>query len=179
MTGTLSISHGGTNATTTPTAGAVTYGTGTAYAFTAAGSTGQILASGGTGSPTWETLNSVAVTTISGGSTGLTPNSATAGAVTLSGILNAAHGGTGVNTLTGIAYGNGTSDFTTATATQIVDAIGAEPVQIANALGTMGGWTVVPLGTKLYFGYNSLSIASLDSDGNLIIAGTLTQNGTP
>ena len=33
----LPIANGGTNATATPTAGAVAYGTGTAYAFTAAG----------------------------------------------------------------------------------------------------------------------------------------------
>ena len=36
-TGTLPIAAGGTNATTTPTAGAVAYGTGTAYAFSLAG----------------------------------------------------------------------------------------------------------------------------------------------
>jgi hypothetical protein len=51
--GTLSIANGGTNATTTPTSGAIAYGTGTAYGFSAAGTTGQFLISGGTGSPTW------------------------------------------------------------------------------------------------------------------------------
>ena len=53
VTGTLPIANGGTNATTTPTSGAVAYGTGTAYGFSAAGSSGQFLISGGTGSPTW------------------------------------------------------------------------------------------------------------------------------
>jgi hypothetical protein len=52
-TGTLPVASGGTNATATPTAGAVAYGTGTAYAFTAAGSAGQVLTSNGTGAPTW------------------------------------------------------------------------------------------------------------------------------
>ena len=52
-TGTLPIAGGGTNATTTPTAGAVAYGNGTAYAFTAAGTTGQVLSSNGSGAPTW------------------------------------------------------------------------------------------------------------------------------
>jgi len=51
--GTLPVGNGGTGATTTPTAGAVAYGTGTAYGFSAAGSSGQFLISGGTGSPTW------------------------------------------------------------------------------------------------------------------------------
>ena len=53
VTGTLPIANGGTNATTTPTSGAVAYGTGTAYGFSAAGTSGQFLISGGTGSPTW------------------------------------------------------------------------------------------------------------------------------
>jgi hypothetical protein len=60
VTGTLPIANGGTNATTTPTAGAVSYGTGTAYAFSLAGTTGDFLISGGTGAPTW-------TSTISGG----------------------------------------------------------------------------------------------------------------
>ena len=51
----VTISQGGTNATATPTAGAVPYGTGTAYAFTAAGTTGQALLSNGSSAPTWGT----------------------------------------------------------------------------------------------------------------------------
>lgn len=53
VSGTLPIANGGTNATTTPTAGAVAYGTGSAYAFSAAGTSGNVLISGGTGAPTW------------------------------------------------------------------------------------------------------------------------------
>jgi len=53
--GTVPISGGGTNTTTTPTAGAIAYGNGTAYAFTSAGSSGQVLTSAGTGTPTWTT----------------------------------------------------------------------------------------------------------------------------
>lgn len=56
----LPIASGGTNGSATPTAGAVSYGTGTAYAFSAAGNSGEFLISGGTGSPTW-------TDTISGG----------------------------------------------------------------------------------------------------------------
>lgn len=50
---TLGIANGGTNGTATPTAGAISYGTGLAYAFTSAGTTGQVLSSNGTSSPTW------------------------------------------------------------------------------------------------------------------------------
>ena len=53
VTGTLPIANGGTNATTAPTSGAVAYGTGTAYGFSSAGTSGEFLISGGTGSPTW------------------------------------------------------------------------------------------------------------------------------
>lgn len=55
VSGTLPIANGGTNATATPIAGAVAYGTGTAYAFTAAGTSGQVLTSSGAGTPTWTT----------------------------------------------------------------------------------------------------------------------------
>lgn len=51
----LPIASGGTNGTSTPTAGAVPYGTGTAYGFTTAGTAGQVLTSNGAGVPTWTT----------------------------------------------------------------------------------------------------------------------------
>lgn len=55
LAGLLGIANGGTNGSSTPTAGAVPYGTGTAYAFTAVGSVGQVLTSNGAGVPTWAT----------------------------------------------------------------------------------------------------------------------------
>jgi len=51
--GQVAIAQGGTNATATPTAGAVAYGTGTAYGFTSVGTIGQVLTSNGSGTPTW------------------------------------------------------------------------------------------------------------------------------
>ena len=45
----------------------------------------------------WTELGSGGVTTLSGGTTGLTPATATSGAITLGGILSAANGGTGVS----------------------------------------------------------------------------------
>jgi hypothetical protein len=55
VTGTLPVANGGTNGTATPTSGAVAYGTGTAYAFTSAGTSGQVLTSNGSSAPTWST----------------------------------------------------------------------------------------------------------------------------
>lgn len=54
--GILGISNGGTNSTSTPTAGAIAYGNGTSYLFNTAGSSGQALISGGTSAPTFGVL---------------------------------------------------------------------------------------------------------------------------
>lgn len=50
----LAIASGGTNSTATPTLGGVGYGTGTAHAYTAAGTAGKVLTSNGAAAPTWE-----------------------------------------------------------------------------------------------------------------------------
>ena len=65
VTGTLPIANGGTNSTATPTAGGVIYGTGTAHAITAAGTTGQFLSSNGASAPSWSTPSAGAMTLIS------------------------------------------------------------------------------------------------------------------
>jgi hypothetical protein len=59
----IAINRGGTNGTATPTAGGVAYGSGTAYAFTSAGTSGQVLTSAGSGTPTWSTPTSYATVT--------------------------------------------------------------------------------------------------------------------
>jgi hypothetical protein len=56
VTGTLPIANGGTNSTATATNGGVGYGTGTAHAYTAAGTAGQAIVSNGAAAPTWATL---------------------------------------------------------------------------------------------------------------------------
>ena len=53
ITGTLTVANGGTNSTATPTAGGAGYGTGTAHAYTAAGTSGQVLTSQGASAPIW------------------------------------------------------------------------------------------------------------------------------
>lgn len=57
VTGTLPIANGGTNSTATPTAGGASYGTGSAFAFTAAGTAGQVLTSAGSSAPTWSGIS--------------------------------------------------------------------------------------------------------------------------
>ena len=57
VTGVVAIANGGTNSTATATAGGAVYGTGTAYAFTAAGTAGQVLTSNGASAPTWSGIS--------------------------------------------------------------------------------------------------------------------------
>jgi hypothetical protein len=81
--GILGLGNGGTNGTATPTAGAVAYGTGTAYAFSSAGTSNQILLSGGVGAPTWASQSTLAVgtaTNLAGGAASQVPYQTGAGA---------------------------------------------------------------------------------------------------
>jgi hypothetical protein len=66
VSGTLPIANGGTNSTATPTAGGIGYGTGTAHAYTAVGTSGQALISAAAGAPAFGTLGA------GGGGTGQT-----------------------------------------------------------------------------------------------------------
>jgi len=70
--GVLGVSGGGTNSTATPTAGTIAYGTGTAIAYSAVGTSGQVLTSAGASTPTWTTITGAAqpfVTQFTGGNT--------------------------------------------------------------------------------------------------------------
>ena len=100
-----------TTATNTPLAADLVYGElalnaadGKLYYKDSATNTVKLLASNSS------TTN---VTSISFGSTGLTPSTATTGAVTVAGTLAVGSGGTGLTSLTAnyIPYGNGTSAF--------------------------------------------------------------------
>jgi hypothetical protein len=55
------------------------------------------------------------VSSLSFGTTGLTPNTSTTGSITVAGTLIPFNGGTGATTLTGYVYGNGTSAMTAST----------------------------------------------------------------
>ena len=81
VTGTLPIANGGTNSTATPTAGTVPYGTGTAFAFTSAGTSGQLLQSNGASAPTW-------VAAPTGGPNGITTTTPMTANITLTSSSN-------------------------------------------------------------------------------------------
>jgi hypothetical protein len=91
-----------------------------------------------------------------------------------SGAIPVSNGGTGVATISGVVFGNGTSPFTAATGTEISTAIGTTPVQKANAISNSGGWNITPSGTTLYFNYNGTNVGKLDSSGNFTVLGNVT-----
>jgi hypothetical protein len=152
VTGTLPVANGGTGVAST-TAYALLAGgtttTGPLQSIASVGTAGQILTSNGAGAlPTFQNAASGGVTTISFGSTGLTPSTATSGAVTVAGTLAIANGGTGATTLAGanIAVTNAANTFTaqqtfsgssSIIATVFQDAAEATTISATAATGTI------------------------------------------
>jgi hypothetical protein len=123
------VINGGTGLGTIPTNGQLLIGNGTGYTLNTLGYGAGISVTNGLGTIT---VANSGVLSFSGGSTGLTPATATTGAVTLAGTLGIANGGTNGSaapTAGAIAYGTGTEyAFTT------VGAVGQ--VLSSNASGT-------------------------------------------
>lgn len=148
LSGTLVAANGGTGQSSY-TVGDILYAsTTTALSKLAGVATGNALISGGVGAaPSYGKID--LTTTVSGilpGANGGTGNkffavsgpatslktfafpNASATVLTTNDLVTVAQGGTGVGTLTGLAYGNGTSAFTAATAAQVVSVIGSTAV---------------------------------------------------
>ena len=158
-------------------------------AYLSAGTAGYVLTTNGTGSaPTWTSVGSAAVTTFNAGTTGFTPSTATSGAITLAGTLNAAHGGTGATSLTGYVYGNGTGTMT-ASATIPTTALSGTITnsQLANSSITVNGTSIALGGSGTITAANpnaltigaGLSGGSYDGSSAVTIAntGVLTFSG--
>ena len=102
VSGVLPIANGGTNGSAAPTAYGVAYGDGSAYAFTAAGTTGQVLTATTGSAPTWAapatsgTVTSVSVVSANGFA-GTVATATTTPAITLT------------TSVTGVLKGNGTA----------------------------------------------------------------------
>jgi hypothetical protein len=103
------------------------------------------------------------VTTFSAGTTGLTPNTPTAGGITLAGTLIPANGGTGATTLTGYVYGNGTSTMTASTTIPTTALSGTVTnAQLSNSSVTYNGVAVAlgASGTITATATNALTIGT-------------------
>jgi Chaperone of endosialidase len=165
LAGTLAVSNGGTGATTL-TSNGIVYGNGTgAIQVTSAGTTGQILVGNTSAAPSWSAATSVAVTSINFGTTGLTPSTATQGAVTVAGTLVAANGGTGLSSYTtgDLLYASGST-----TLSKLAD-VATGSVLVSGGVGTAPSWSASPtlttsLTTPLHIGgTTSSSTLTLES----------------
>jgi hypothetical protein len=158
LSSTLAIASGGTGQTTAGTAfnalspitttGDLILGNGTNSATRLGiGSNGYLLTSDGT-TASWAAAPAAGVTSFSAGTTGFTPSTGTTGAVTLSGTLGVANGGTGATTLTGYVKGTGTSALTASSTIPNTDITGLGTMSTQNATsvavtgGTINGTTV-------------------------------------
>ena len=172
----------GTAANVTGIVAVANGGTGTATPSLVAGTNITI-----TGSFPNQTINGSAsgVTTFSAGTTGFTPSTATSGAVTLAGTLVVSNGGTGVVTLTGLAYGNSTSAFTAATAAQVVSVINTTAVTNATNVANTGAITTaasyylsfLAANTTTSQGSNTATNLSYNPSTSIITVGTGVTGG--
>ena len=164
----ITTTYGGTGLTSYTAGDLSYYASGTTFTKLAIGTSGQILTSTGT-APQWSTLSGVAVTTFSAGTTGLTPSTATSGAVTLSGTLGVANGGTGLTSLTTgripfgantAAFGNSANLFFDSSNTRLgvgtaTPAVTASFVGIDSILTPKGTTAERPTGVTGYLRYNT------------------------
>jgi hypothetical protein len=105
-------------------------------------------------------LNSGNITTIGVTGTGLisTTGNVVGGNIRTAGIVT--------------ATGNVTGNFFIGNGSQLT---GVSAVRVTNS----GGWSMTPVGTKLFFNYNGSNVGSLDSSGNFVVTGNVTAFGTP
>lgn len=164
VTGTLPIANGGTNATATPTAGAVAYGTGTAYSFTSAGTTGQVLTSNGSGTPTWSSPTS-----------GITISDDTTTASTRYPLFSSATSGVVTTEYTSSTKYQYNPSTGTLTAT-VFSGSGASLTNIPNGALTNSSITVGS--TAISLGDSATTIAGLTSVTSTTFVGTLSGNAT-
>jgi hypothetical protein len=127
----LGVTSGGTGLTTIPTNGQLLIGNGTGYTLNTLGFGSGISVTNGSGTIT---IGNTGVLSFSAGTTGLTPSTASTGAVSLAGTLIAANGGTGFSSyaIGDLLYAN-----TTTTLAKLAD------VATGNAL-ISGGIGVAP-----------------------------------
>jgi hypothetical protein len=147
----ITVPYGGTGVTTSAL-GSIVVGSGSNTAANLSiGSTSQVLTVVG-GTAAWATPGGVS--TITFGSTGLTPATATSGAVTVAGTLAVANGGTGLTTTPAngaLDIGNGTgftrTTLTAGTNITITNAAGAITIASTGVTSIVAGTGITVSGT--------------------------------
>lgn len=155
VAGTLPTGNGGTGGTATPTSGGVAYGASSVYAFTAAGTSGQVLLSAGAGTPTFGQVS------LSSGSAGV------------SGTLAVVNGGTGSATAL-VAGGLAVAASTTAYGT--IAAVATGSVLLSAGIGVAPAFGQLGLGSAAVSG--TLGITN-GGTGSTTVSGVRTALATP
>ena len=187
ITGTLGTANGGTGLGTYNKGDILYASASNTLSALPIGTSGYILTASAGGIPVWSPAPASGVTSFSAGTTGLTPASASTGAIVLSGVLVVANGGTGLATLTSnvIYKGNGTGNLavsgltdngTIVSSSESIDATGnGYLTEIAN--GTVA--TVLNSLAKLDASGKATAALVSDTDGVIgIVVGGAGTSGT-
>ena len=187
----VGLGYGGTGAAITPAAGAVVYSTGSALAVSLAGTSGQVLTSGGTSGPTWVNASSLTTGTATSATTAANILGGSAGYLVYqvdtnqTGFIAPGTSGyilksTGASTppswvtsaltigSTAVSVGTTVTDFDGITSFYLTGTTDASS-STTGVLRVAGGASVAK---KLYVG------SDLNVTGNTVITGNLTVNGT-
>lgn len=183
VTGTLPISNGGTAITSAPSAGQLLIGNGTGYTLATLTAGIGVTITNAAGSitinaPEAGTVTAVTATAPLASSGGNTPD------ISLTGVVDVAHGGTGATSLTGYVKASATTAFTAVAQIPASDisGLGTMATQNANDVAitggaingtTIGGVTPAP-GTFSTLNATSVSAASANLVVALITTGTVT-----
>jgi hypothetical protein len=138
----LPVTSGGTGLTTIPSNGQLLIGNGTGYTLNTLGAGAGISVTNGLGTIT---VANTGVLSVSGGTTGLTPATATTGAVTLAGTLKAVNGGTG---FASYAVGDLLYAATTTTFAKLSD-VATGNALISGGVNTAPAWGKIGLTTHV------------------------------
>jgi len=168
----ITTAYGGTGLSSYTAGDLPYYASGTALSKLGIGTNGQILTSSGT-APQWSNIGGVTVTSFQTSLSGLTPATATNGAVTLAGTLGVSSGGTGLTSLTAgyIPYGNGTGAFSSTANLTYNNATGNGLLNIGQATTTSVATALVLNGTNN--AGNGSYVAGLRNSANAWLVGDI------
>ena len=166
VTGVVLAANGGTGLSTYTAGDLLYYVSGTALTKLAIGTNGFLLTSNGS-APQWTSPSSFGVSTINFSTTGLTPNTATGGAITVAGTLVSGNGGTGFST-----YATGDVIYASAPNTLSKLTAGTNGYVLTLAAG-VPSWAAASGGvTTINFGSTGLT-PNTATGGAINVAGTL------
>tara|TARA_R110000868_G_scaffold92455_3_gene256582 strand:- start:1248 stop:2027 length:780 start_codon:yes stop_codon:yes gene_type:complete len=165
--GIIPIASGGTGLSTIPTNGQLLIGNGTGYTLNTLGTGAGISVTNGLGTIT---LANTGVLSFAGGTTGLTPATATTGAVTLAGTLIAVNGGTGFGSY---AVGDLLYANTTTTLAKLPD-VATGNALISGGVNTAPAWGKIGLTTHVS---GTLAVGN-GGTGATTLTGYVKGNGT-